>query len=78
MLAPIDVNEKRQLYCLMFFMNFLDVESPSNVANEANGSGRAKKRGITTLPPLQQLLYTILPERWLESRPILSACQNTA
>jgi hypothetical protein len=56
MLAPIDENEKRQLYCLIFFRNLFEAVPPSNLANEANGSGRGKNRGTTTLPPLQQLL----------------------
>jgi hypothetical protein len=55
-LAPIDVKEKRQLYCLIFFINLFDAGPPSNLANEANGSGRGKNGGMTTLPPLQQLL----------------------
>jgi hypothetical protein len=37
MYAPMDVKANKQLYCLMALMNFLDVESPSNLANEARG-----------------------------------------
>jgi hypothetical protein len=37
--APIDVKAKRQLYCLIFCMNLLDVVPPSKRDREANGSG---------------------------------------
>jgi hypothetical protein len=40
--SPIDVNANNQL--------------PSNLAREANGSGRGLYEGMTTFPPLQQLL----------------------
>lgn len=56
MLAPIEVNAKRQLYRLMFFINLLETGPPSNVAKDAKGSGLERKGGITTLPPLQHLL----------------------
>jgi hypothetical protein len=52
----MEVNAKRQLYCLMFFMNLLEAGPPLNLARVAKGSGRGLKRGITTLPPLQHLL----------------------
>ena len=54
--APIDVKENKQLYYLIFSINFLELESPSNLANEAKGSGRGLYDGMLTLPPLQQLL----------------------
>ena len=56
MLAPIEVNAKRQLYLLMFFINLLETGPPSNVAKDAKGSGLGRKGEITTLPPLQHLL----------------------
>jgi hypothetical protein len=56
MLAPIEVNAKRQLYRLMFFINLLEIDPPSNVAKDAKGSGLGRKGGIATLPPLQHLL----------------------
>jgi hypothetical protein len=56
MFAPIEVNAKRQLYCLMFFMNLLDAALPSNLAREAKGSGLGRNGGTDTLPPLQQPL----------------------
>jgi hypothetical protein len=35
----MDVNANKQLYCLIFCMKALDIESPSNRANDSNGSG---------------------------------------
>lgn len=55
--APMEVKANRQLYWRIFFMNLLHLASPSNLDNEAKGSGRGRNGGITILPPLQQLLY---------------------
>jgi hypothetical protein len=64
------------MYCLIFFINLFDKESPSKRANDANGSGRGLYGGMETLPPLQHLLYTTA--RLLLLLPILSAYQKTA
>lgn len=38
-LAPIEVKAKRQLYCLMFRINLLDIGPPLKVASVGRGSG---------------------------------------
>jgi hypothetical protein len=60
----------------MLRMNFLDIESPSNLASVANGSGCGLYGGIAILPPLQQLLYSIDPSICLPRA--LSRYQKTA
>lgn len=54
--APMEVNEKRQLYCLIVFMNLLHTGPAPNLAKLAKGSGLGLKRGICIFPPLQHLL----------------------
>lgn len=44
--APIDLKANRQLYCLIFFIIFLDVVLPSKAAKDANGSGRDLYEGM--------------------------------
>jgi hypothetical protein len=62
MCAPIDVNANKQLYCLMFLMNFLEVVLPLKDAKDANGSCQGSKGGMETFPLLQHLLYVIHTE----------------
>jgi hypothetical protein len=50
-----EVKANKQLYCLMCCINFFAVESPSNFARDASGSGLGLYGGIDTFPPLQQL-----------------------
>jgi len=56
MFAPIDVKANRQLYWRILRINFVLLESPSNLASEAKGSGQSRGRGIFIFPALQQEL----------------------
>jgi len=76
MFAPIEVKAKRQLYCLIFFINLLEIGPPSDLARVARGSGLGRNRGMATLPPLQHLLYITEPEEPWDSLPTLLACQK--
>jgi hypothetical protein len=58
----------------MFFINLLDDVLPSNLANDANGSGRGLYGGTKTFLALQQLLYTIF--RFPRRAPTLSPYQK--
>jgi len=78
MFAPIEVKANKQLYCRMFFINFVDRGPPLNAAKVAKGSGRERNGGILILPLLQHELYMTRFSLRDESHFTLSWYQNIA